>query len=209
VGVDPPGAEEVGHQDRVGHGEAVDDAGAGHRRDPLGDPGQALGEVAEAGHAEVQRFPFQRAPQHQHVVAELVGDIGAHPGVGRGGGGQDRRAGHQVGDGVADAAVIGAEVVAPVGDAVGLVDHQHPHAADEVGEHVGPEAGVVEPLRGDEQQVDLSGFDLLFDGLPVVPVGAVDGGGVHSGPRCHLELVAHQGEERRDEQGGAGALVPQ
>jgi hypothetical protein len=106
-------------------------------------------------------------------------------------------------------AVVGAEVMPPVRDAVGLVDDQHPHPVDHVGEDVGPEAGVVEPLGGDEEEVDVAGAHPLLDGVPVVAVLGVDGGGPHPGPLRHLQLVAHEGEQRRDEEGGAGAGVAQ
>ena len=179
------------------------------RRDPLGQPGQPLGEAREAGHAEVQRFPLQGAPQHQHVVAELVGDVGADPGVGGGGGGQDRRAGHQVGDGVADAAVVGAEVVAPVGDAVGLVDDEETQALGQAGQDPPGEAGGVEPLGADGQQVDVAGGEGGLDGRPLVGIRGVD----RRRPDTHAggggDLVAHEGQQRRHDQGRAGPGVAQ
>ena len=205
--VDPPGAEEVGHEDGVGHGEAVDDPGAGHGRDPLGQPAEALGEVREAGHAEVQRLPFEWAPQDEDVVAELVGDIGAHPGVGGGGGGQDRRAGRQVGDGVADAAVVGAEVVAPVGDAVSLVDDEETQPLRQAGQDPPGKAGGVEPLGADGQQVDLAGGEGRLDGRPLVRVGGVDRRRSDTHAAGGGDLIAHQGQQRRHDQGGSGPGV--
>ena len=54
--------------------------------------------------------------------AEVFDDILLHLGGGRSGEGQDRHLGVDGGDGVAQAAVFGTEVVAPFRDAVGLVD---------------------------------------------------------------------------------------
>ena len=64
---------------------------------------------------------------------QLLGDVGRHPGVGGGRGGQDRGAGRQGGQQGADTPVVGAEVVAPVRDAVRLVDHHEPGPGGQVG----------------------------------------------------------------------------
>ena len=89
--------------------------------------------------------------------AELLGDVGADPGVGGGGRGEHRDAVGQVGQQGADPAVVGPEVVAPVGDAVGLVDHEQPAGRGQPRQHLVAEAGVVEPLGADQQHVDLAG----------------------------------------------------
>ena len=61
----------------------------------------------------------------------------------------------QPGEQVADAAVVGPEVVAPVADAVRLVDDEQAAAPGQVGQLLVAEPGVVEPLGADEQDVDL------------------------------------------------------
>ena len=63
----------------------------------------------------------------------------------------------QVGEQGADPAVVGPEVVAPVGDAVRLVDDQQAAGRGQPGQHLVAEAGVVEPLGADQQHVDLAG----------------------------------------------------
>src|SRR5690606_28728892 len=90
-GVDAVGGEQLGDLRRALDGEAVDDAGAREGGDLLDQPGQAVGERREPGDAEVERFAVEAAPQHHDVVADLVGHVGADPGVGGGGGGDDRR----------------------------------------------------------------------------------------------------------------------
>ena len=141
--------------------------------------------------------------------AELLGDVGGDPGVGGGGGGQHRDAVGQVGEQGADPAVVGPEVVAPVGDAVRLVDDQQPAGRREPGQHLVAEAGVVEPLRADQQHVDLAGPDRVLDRLPLLDVGGVDRDRADAGPLGGGDLVAHQREQRGDDHGRPGAGLAQ
>ena len=154
-------------------------------------------------HAQPQRLAVERAAQHQRPSPELLGDVGGDPGVGRGGGRQHRRAGRQLGQEGAQPPVVGAEVVAPVGDAVRLVDHEQAGGGGQLGQHVVAEVGIVEPLRADQQHVDRAAADLGGDLLPLVEVGRVDRAGVDAGPGGRLDLVAHQREQRRDDHGRA------
>ena len=62
---------------------------------------------------------------------------------------------------VADPAVVGPEVVAPVGDAVRLVDHEQAAGRGQAWQHLVAEAGVVEPLRADQEHVDLAALRSL------------------------------------------------
>jgi hypothetical protein len=104
-------------------------------------------------HAQVQALPVQLAAEHQRVAlaeVELIGDVADHAVVGRGRGGQDRHPGGQGGQQRAEAPVVRPEVVAPVGDAVRLVDHQHPGRRGQFGQHCLPEVGIVEPFRADQ-----------------------------------------------------------
>ena len=195
------------------HGEGVDDAGARQIVEMFGEPGHPVRGVRQPQHVEAQALPVERAAQDQGVGAaagtELLGDVGRHPRVGRGGGGQHRDAGGQFGEHGAQTTVVGPEVVTPVGDAVRLVDHQEARGGGEPGQHLVAEVGVVEPLRTDQQHVDLARRDLGLDRLPLLGVGGVDrpradtraGGGLH--------LVAHQSEKRRDDHRGAGAPLAQ
>ena len=75
--------------------------------------------------------------------------------VGGRGAAEDRnlRSGEPI-DEATDAPVVGTEVVAPVGDAVHLVDDDQPGPrADQRHDHVG-ELGIGEPLGRDEQEID-------------------------------------------------------
>lgn len=196
-----------------GHGQRVDDAGAGELAQVVGEPGEAVRRVGQREDRQAQALPVQRAAQHQRVRpgagTELLGDIGGHPGVGRGGRRQHRDARREVGQHRAQSPVVGAEVVPPVGDAVGLVHHEQAGGRGELGQHLVAEIGVVQPLGTHEQDVDLAGGDLGLDALPLLGVGGVDGAGADAGARRRLDLVAHQREQRGDDHGGARAARPQ
>ena len=99
--------------------------------------------------------------------------------------------------------------MAPVGDAVGLVHHQHPGGGGQLGQDQIPEARVVQPLRADQQQVDRARGDLRVDAVPVADVGRVHRAGLQAGPGRRLDLVAHEGQQRRDDDGRPHAAGPQ
>jgi hypothetical protein len=92
---------------------------------------------------------------------------------------------------------------------VRLVDDEHAGAGGEPGEHPVAEVGVVQPLRADQQHVDLAGIDSPIGVLPVAGVRRVDGDGVDAGPGGGVDLVAHQRQQRRDDDRGPGALLAQ
>ena len=112
---------------------------------PLLSPAAACGELevgsVEAGH------------HHDRVAhAQAGGDVVSHRGRGGGGEGRDRRAAAGL-DGAVQETVVGSEVVAPAGDAVGLVDDQ---PADAEALQPGQEAWPREPLGCDVQQAQPS-----------------------------------------------------
>ena len=115
-----------------GYGQRVDDAAARQIRQMGQQPAEPLAGIRQREHSQPQGLPAQGAADGQHAVAQLLLDVVDHAGVGRGGGGQHGNSIRQLGDEVRDAAVVGAEIVAPVGNAVGFVDDQEPGAADEL-----------------------------------------------------------------------------
>ncbi len=132
------------------HGEAVDDAAAGQRVEVLGEPGQPTVRGAQLEHPEPQRVAGQRAAQGEHVAsagAELFGDVVDDPLVRGRGGGEHRDAVAEFADQVTDAPVVGAEVVAPVADAVRLIDHQQAERSHQPGQLFGPEPRVDQAFR--------------------------------------------------------------
>ena len=112
---------------------------------------------------------------------QLLGDVVDDPLVGGGRRGQHRDVRPQPRQGLADAPVVGPEVVAPVGDAVGLVDDEQPDARGERRQQAVAEVRVVEPLRADEQHVDRAGAQRLLDDVPLLGVRRVDGVGRDAG----------------------------
>ena len=206
-------AQELGHFTGAGDGQRVDDARAVQLVQVLGQPGQPLLRPGQPHHGQVQALPVQVAAQHQGRAGrsglELLGDVAGHSGVGRRRGGQDGDAGRQLGQQRGQPPVVGPEVVAPVRDAVRLVHDQHPGGRDEPGQHQVAEAGVVQPLRADQQDVDGAGGDLGVDLVPVVGVGGVHGAGLDAGPLGGLDLVAHQRDQRGHDHRGPGAAGPQ
>ena len=149
------------------------------------------------------------AADGQDAGAELFLDVVDHARVGRGSGGQDRDRLRQLGDQVRDPPVVGPEVVAPVGNAVGFINHQQAGPPDELRQLVFAEGRVGEPFRRNQQDVHFIGGELFPDGVPLQLVGRVDGHGTHSGAGGGGHLVPHQGEQRRDDQRGPGAAAPE
>lgn len=195
------------------HGQRVDDPGARQLPEVVGEPGQPVRRVGQGQHRQAQALPVEGAAQDQRVGAgpgaQLFGDVGRHAGVGRGGRGQDRDARREVGEHGAQPAVVGPEVVAPVGDAVGLVHDEQAGRGGELRQHLVPEIGVVEPLRAHQQDIHLARRDLGLDPLPFLGIGGVDGARADPGPGRGLDLVAHEREQRGDDHGGAGAARAQ
>ena len=122
----------------VADGQAVDDPATGEGRDGGGQPGHALAPGREAAPPAEPGSRGRAVPaDSSRSFTQLLGHVGHHPVVGRGGGAQHRDVGRQGLDDARQAPVVGPEVVSPVGDAVHLVDHQEPQVAEQVGQHLG------------------------------------------------------------------------
>ena len=192
-----------------GDGERVDDPGPVERVQVLREPGQPLLRALEPQHGEVQGLAVQGPAQDEYVGAQLLGDVPGDPRVGGGGRREHRDARRQRGEHLPDASVVGPEVVPPVGDAVRLVDDEEAGRLGQLGKDLVAERRVVQPLRADQQYVDLTRVDLRADGLPVLDVGGVDGGRADACSLGRLDLVAHQREQRRDDHGRPGTELAQ
>ena len=188
-----------------GHGQGVDDAGPRQLVQVLGQPAEPLLRGGQLHHAQAQALPVQRAAQHQRLAVgpagQLLGHVPGDPRVGRRRGGEHRHTGRQVFQHGAEPPVIRPEVMPPVGDAVRLVHDQHARGGGELGQDEVAEARVVQPLRADQQQVHGACGDLRVDLVPVRHVGRVHGPGLQPGPGRRLDLVAHQREQRGDDDG--------
>lgn len=194
-------------------GERVDDPGARELLEMITQPGQPVCGVRQLEHAEAETLAVESPTQHQRVRArartELLGHIRGHPRVRSGGRREHGYARRQIGEHGPQSAVIRPEVVAPVGNAVRLVDHEQPCRGSQPGQDLVPEVGVVEPLGADEQHIHFPCCHLGLDGVPLLGIGRVDRAGGDPGPGRGRYLVAHQCEQRRDDHRRAAALRPQ
>ena len=86
------------------------------------------GRAREVHDVEGEALAVERAAQHEEIVAELIDDVFDDAVVRGRGGAQHGHAGREQIEHAGDAAVVGAEVVAPVADAVRLVDHEQADA---------------------------------------------------------------------------------
>ena len=179
-------------------------------------PGQPRLGVGQAQHAEAQRGAGERTADRHDVDgrtvgtgAELLGHVCDDPAVGRGRGGEHGNRCRHPGDEVAQAPVVGPEVVPPVADAVRLVDDEQADALHEGGQLLFAERRVVQALGRDQEHVDLVGGQLGEHVVPLVRVRGVDGDGAHPGTGGRRDLVAHEGEQRGDQDGGAGTALAQ
>ena len=133
----------------------------------------------------------ERASQGGHVAAELIGNVSNHPVVRSRGGREDWDSCGQPGQDRSQPTVVRSEVVAPVRDAVRLVDHEQPDRSQ--GRQDSRDEGVVaKSLWRDQQDVDNAVGEPLFDRTPIMLVRRVDGLGAQCQPVSHRDLVAHQ-----------------
>ncbi len=179
----------------------VDDAGP-----PLARRGQGGDAVLAATglplRRERQLGPGEAGDEGRGLAqAQLRADVLARAGVGGGG---DRQPGHAGKDlrQAAEVAVLGPEVVAPLADAMGLVDGDE---AKRRGAQPLEGPGLQEPLGREVDQVEPAGRQAPPGGVAVL--GAEPGihpRGRHPQLPQRLHLVAHQGDQRRDHQADAG-----
>jgi hypothetical protein len=82
---------------------------------------------------------------------------------------------------------------------VRLVDHDQPRRCGEAGQHLVAELRIVQTFRTDEQHVHRAGAHGGVDLLPLLGIGRVDRARMDASPRGGFDLVAHQCEQRRDD----------
>jgi hypothetical protein len=188
---------------RVTGGQGVDDAATGELAQVLGQPGHPCRAVAETQRMEREARTHQGATLEFHILSELSAHVRDDAVAGRGGGGEYRDVGGQDLQDATDATVGGPEVVSPFRDAVGLVDDQHAHALGDGAQAVGQELIVGQALQGNDQQVERITHEATADRRPVILVGGVQRGGPHAHARGRFGLVAHERQQRRDDERGS------
>ncbi len=108
---------------------------------------------------------------------------------------------------VGEASIVRSKVVAPVTQCMTLVDDQEAEVSCDRRKHPVSELRVREPLRGHQEHVKPSGRDGRLDLRPRLDVGGVERGSRQTGAFRSLDLVAHQAQQRRHDQGEAGVLM--
>jgi hypothetical protein len=185
-----------------GAGGAVDDAGlvfaAFYPVDDLFE-GLVLGEdfVGEVG-------PVKGGDEEGGgAEAEVFNDVGADA-VGRGGGeGDEGDFGEEVAE-LGDLAVFGAKIVAPLGDAVGFIDGQ---TSDVPGAEVFLPVIEHEALRSDVEQAVFAAVEAGEAGAGGGRIeGGIQEGGGDTGSLHLIDLIFHQSDEGRDDDGEPAAV---
>ena len=205
---------------RRSDGERVDDAAAGQLTQVGEQPPQPAFGTHARQDAQAQRRARQPTADRANFLPRVCRAAGLLPpelalhvrddaGVRGSCRGQDRRAGRKSPQQVADPPVVGSEVVAPVADAVGLVDDEQTGPGRQIGELLDAECRVVEPLGTDQEDVDrVLGQGLAYLG-PVEGVGGVHRHRPDAGPGGGGDLVTHEREQRRDDDRRPGAVGSQ
>ena len=180
----------------------VDDGGPGAPGgEPLEEQGVAVG-GEDGGEVERQvRAVEAGADGAVGRDVEAAADVGEHLRRGGGGQGQGALGAAELGE-VGQLQVVGAEVVAPFGDAVRLVhrEQRHRNPRDRLAE-----ALVVEALGSDVEEAQRALAQVVHDGAHLVAgERRVEAAGGHSAPGELVDLVLHQGDQRRDDEGDAG-----
>jgi hypothetical protein len=205
LGGDPVRGEPGGDLLGVALGQRVDDPRARQVGQVGGEPGEPVGLAGQLDDLEAQARAAERpAVDHERRArvpgAQLVLDVGDDAVVGGRRRAQRPDAGGQSLEHLGDAPVVGAKVVPPVADAVRLVDHEQPHPLGEHGQHPRAELRVVQPLGADEQEVH--GIRLQQPGnlRPCVAIRRVDRVRPDPEPLRRRDLVAHERQQRRDDE---------
>ena len=152
--------------------------------------------------AEGQVGTLEAGDEMRHVgAAQLLDNVVAHNR--RGGGGKAADLGNaELLNELADPRVVRAKVMAPLADAVRLIDHQE--VRREIA-HGPAELAGAQALGRDVEQLQLAGRKVLEHLSPGRRrEGAVDEGGGYALGAERIDLVFHEGDEGGDDQGVAG-----
>ena len=185
----------------LGTGPAVDDAGL-----PLAGGGKAQDLLARAGLGAKGKMDVRAVKAAQKgvglfAIEQLLDDLSLGFRVRRRGKGRDRHA--QRLPQFPDAQVVGAEVMAPLADAMGLV---HRDEADTDPPQHGHRGAGGKPLGREVEQLQIARLERGPDGVVLFRrVARGKRTGAHTGLLQGADLVAHQCDQRRDHQRHAAA----
>ena len=199
-GVDIRGAQDAHHLLDVLAGGGVDDAGPARPRQ-RDETAQLVLVAGHAQHLDEEVGPVEPGHEYPRIAQlECVGDVAAHFRRRGGGQGEDAfRANLLACPG--ELLVLRPEVVSPGGDAVRLVDREERDR--EVG-HGREEGRGLEPFRSHVHEAVFAPAQRALTVLPfALRQRAVHERGRDSACAQRIDLVFHQGDERRDHHGGA------
>ncbi len=166
-------------------------------------------EIAAAQDAVGQVRPVERTDEDRRILQTQLGNNVAADALGRG---RRERVQRHVGKIVAQAAelpVLGTKIVAPLADAVRFVDGDEPHAGllQHAAKPLAPLAH--QPLRRHVQQTALVVAQARQHRVAFVGCQrAVQIRGRHAVDAQAVDLILHQRNQRRDDQGEAESLRP-
>jgi len=182
--------------------KAVDDAGlagmfAANEFEQLASGvGARLDAVAQVG-------PVETGAEGRAAIGEQrLGDLGARAGLGGRGQGDARQIREALGK-LPELEILRPEIVAPLRDAMRLVNgDQRQRAGLEQGEGT----RLHQALRGNVEQIQPAAAQVVFNRAPAFGAQrGVEDLGAHAIGLERLDLVAHQGDQRRDDDTRAGA----
>ena len=101
------------------------------------------------------------------------------------------------------------EVVTPVRDAVRFVNDEEGDAVSDIRQHLGAKVLVSQPFGRDEQDVHLVPPQAFLRNRPVFLVVRRDSEGANTHPPGRGNLVAHQREQRRNQERRPGPGLTQ
>ena len=193
---------------RVLNRQAIDDAVARQLRKKMREPREPVGLMGERDVVELERRTHERAAQNLEL-RNLRFNVAHHAVVGGGGRAKHRHARRQQLHHAHDAAVVRAEIVPPIRDAMRLVHDEQADAPLQQRQELAHELRVGQPFRRHHEQVQAVVRQRRFNRAPVLHVLTVNRGRAHAEFFRGEKLVAHQRQQRTDQQRRAGTRVAQ
>ena len=175
------------------NGEGVNHAACGiscSRREVIRQPRQLGGIVGKSNRLQPDAVAHQVRGDFK-VEPELRDNIRHHAIVGCRGRGADRHVGGKRSRIRHNPAMIGAKIMALIGDRGEPID-QNKSTRAVAAKASGQEVLVSESLRRNDQQINLSARSRCSNASPVIGVGGIDGCGANAKTDGGVDLISHQ-----------------
>ena len=201
--------EPIGDLMGVTHRQGVDDAVTGQGRELRRQPGQPFGLIGETDGLQGQGWTVQIAANDLQRRSQHGLEIGHHTIVRGRCRRQQAQIRRQATHHALQQAIVRTEIVPPIRDTVGFIDHEQRNPGCDRSQHLGAEMGVGEAFRRHEQDIDLIAQEARLDVGVIVGIVGVHRLGAQPHAAGGLKLVAHQGEQGRDQECRAAARFAQ